>query len=364
MARTRRHGGRGKKAPRQIVGKKTLSNLRASVIAHRQEQQKKKQVTIEVEILDSGFGYEEEVDSPEQGNHEERHRDDLIVEKLICGDGSTQRNGYVLESDVIYASSNVNGGPEQMYALDASSLNVNGSRMQYDVQAETIETRRLPRSEWPEHPLFATSGLEPTPTANGNVVTSWLRTNPGFALQTGRPGDRASTPLTRKYLMTGSQFSVIRGTNGECAITAIANATAAVTGNRSLGLHMQQWLRLCGKAYNRLGTSTEDIIASPIHVELRKVPRPNHSLRHFSCLREGVFIVRLMRGNDCDHVVAVDCDRMMILDGEESFPSSLDARCLALCTGGEGTTHNVRVAEVRQMMMNESRITKRNRDKK
>ena len=164
MARTRRNGERGKKAPRHIFGKKTLSNLRASVIAHRQEQKKKKQVTIEEEILDSGCGYEEEVDSSEQRDHEERHRDDMIVEKLICGDGSTQRNGFVLESGIIYESSNVNGGPEQMYALDASSLNVNGSRMQYDVKAETIETRRLPRSEWQEHPLFATSGLEPTPT--------------------------------------------------------------------------------------------------------------------------------------------------------------------------------------------------------
>ena len=190
-----------------------------------------------------------------------------------------------------------------MYELNASSLNVNESRMQYDVQAETIETRRLPKSEWPEHTLFATSGLEPTPTANGNVVTSWLRlrTNLGFTLRTGRSRDRAATPLTRKYLMTDSKFSVIRGTNGECAITAIANATAAVTGTGSQGYK-------CSNGYDHAGkritdwkqaprtSSTEDIITSPIRVELRKVPRPNHSLRHLSCLREGVFVIRLMRG--------------------------------------------------------------------
>ena len=85
----------------------------------------------------------------------------------------------------LYASSNVHSGPEQMYALDETSLHVVANRMQYDVRAETIETRRLPRSEWPEHPLFATSGLERTPPENGNIVTSWLRTNPGFALRTG-----------------------------------------------------------------------------------------------------------------------------------------------------------------------------------
>ena len=88
---------------------------------------------------------------------------------------------------------------------------------------------------------------------------------------------------------------------------------------------MQQWLRLRGKTYKRLGTSTEEIIASPIRVELRKVPRPNHSLMHLSCLREGVFVVRLMRGNDCEHVVAVDCDRMIILYCEDYFPLLVNA---------------------------------------
>ena len=319
---------------------------------------------VEEELLDSGCGYAEEVVIAESGSHSKKHKDDMVVEKLICGDGSTQQNGYVLEEGVIYASSNVHSGPEQMYALDETSLNVVENRMQYDVRAKTIETRKLPRSEWPEHPLFATSGLERTPPENGNIVTSWLRTNLGFALRTGRPGDREATPLTRKYLMAGSQFSVIRGANGECAITAVANATAAATGNQREGLRMQRWLRECGKTYNRLGTITENVMSSPICVELRKVPRPNHNLWQLSRIREGVFVVRLMRGNECDHVVAIDCDRMMILDGEELYPLSLTARCLALCTGGEGTTQNVRVAEVRELMLEESRVTKKNRNKK
>ena len=57
----------------------------------------------------------------------------MAVGKLICGDGSTQRNGYVLEEGFIYASSNVHCGPEQMYALDETFLNVVENRMQYDV---------------------------------------------------------------------------------------------------------------------------------------------------------------------------------------------------------------------------------------
>ena len=105
-------------------------------------------------------------------------------------------------------------------------------------------------------------------------------------------------------------------------------------------------------------------MSSPICVELRKVPRPNHNLCQLSRIREGVFVVLLMRGNACDHVVAIDCDRMMILDGEEMYPLSLTARCFTLCTGGEGTTQNVRVAKVRELMLEERMVTKRNRNKK
>ena len=56
---------------------------------------------VEEELLDSGCGYAEEEVITESGSHSEQHKDDMVVEKLICGDGSTQRNGYVLEEGVI-----------------------------------------------------------------------------------------------------------------------------------------------------------------------------------------------------------------------------------------------------------------------
>ena len=111
-----------------------------------------------------------------------------------------------------------------------------------------------------------------------------------------------------------------------------------------------QCKQLNQKLYRSLKALTDDFLAVCKRVDLVRSCKAQRTIEGLVGTSSGVFVVRLLRGNICDHVVAVDCDRRIILDGVEEHPLRLTAEYLALCTGEEGTILNVREGEVRELL--------------
>lgn len=57
-----------------------------------------------------------------------------------------------------------------------------------------------------------------------------------------------------------------------------------------------------------------------------------------------MFLVRLGKGADVDHVVCIDLHRRLIFDNQVEFPLALTDRSLRLCAGG---SRKSRIGEVR-----------------
>ena len=82
-----------------------------------------------------------------------------------------------------------------------------------------------------------------------------------------------------------------------------------------------------------------------------KIDLKTSQLRDVTALsrsRKGLYLVRLARGNEVDHVVVVDGNRGWILDSAEKHPLRLTEASLILCAGVG--TRRPRGAEVREML--------------
>ena len=264
---------------------------------------------------------------PEDGADE----NDMCISKLVCGDGIVQYSGYMLREGVIYGCANAHGGPEQMFELEETTLNIQepkGKYPLYEIRAETTETRKIPRADWPEHPLFSLQTLRAEHGIT-EVVLAWLCQNPGFSLRIAYPGARDRTTKTIEFEMWGSDICPIRDVNQECLITALANGVSCLRGRKE-GLSVHRALQSRQKLYRSLKAVTDDFLAVCKRVDLVRSCKAQRTIGGLVGTSSGVFVVRLLRGNICDHVVAVDCDRRMILDGVEEHPLRLTAESLAL----------------------------------
>ena len=275
------------------------------------------------------------------------------IAKLVRGDGSKSKCGRVLKAGRYYASASLIGGMESFHEIDVQSVKLNtrsDRKVSYRCRRQTPRSAKLPL---PRGPRVRFSSGENTDRQKQAAllkgVISFCSRHPGFAVEVGGPGARDESTSLKDQLVHNFGPLKMKSNDGECYSAAIVNAIDCLKGSElaekaraSLEEHHQQIknLKQIGRVVNRLR----------IRCEVRKVKVRELPVGAFDWLggqSSGVWIVRLVQGNEVDHCVVIDGNRQLILDSAENYPIRLSAECLRLCGGDE--VPNLQVAEIREL---------------
>lgn len=129
-----------------------------------------------------------------------------------------------------------------------------------------------------------------------------------------------------------------------CEYSSVLNAVVSLHG-KAVGDAVIKYIEtgkmiMSSKNLAQMSGRLREVGASLTKCEMRKCPRAaqkdleehgGFDFLDFSA--NGVWVVRLVASSLSNHVVVVDCDRRVILDGEEEYPVRLSGNNLRWCSG-------------------------------
>ena len=277
----------------------------------------------------------------------------MVIEKLCCGDGASFRNRRQLRHGQMYAAPNMQGGIESYCAIDIRSVVLfdHGWRYPYyEVFAETPGAKRKSRPQGPVLSLPKSGTAQSKRALIRRELCKWLSEHKGFALRVGGPGARYNVVETMVFRATeyGRVFMV--DNTGDCLIAAVVNAIACLSGMKQAA-KARELLSMSRESFQSVRRATRSIESLRINVGLRRVAQELRSIDGIISHGEGVYIVRLLLGNETDHRVVVDCRPgcRLIFDSSDIYPLHLTADALRKCSGKSTGTKCVRAGEVREL---------------
>ena len=142
------------------------------------------------------------------------------IESITMGDGSKGACGRVLEENVFYASSSVDGGRQSFYAIDINTVNLStrgGRGIRFDTRLLSSEDGATTENVVGRRPKI-TKGLSHYKRRKviRNCVSAFCAANPGVVVPVAGPGARGENTKAAQYLVKDMRTNFTTGKDAPC----------------------------------------------------------------------------------------------------------------------------------------------------
>lgn len=327
---------------------------------------------------------------------------DWAVERVVCGDGSTDESGVTLTEGLIYGSEKRRGGYDTFWVIEAGSLSVwekqnpenrlhsalqltnrkcgmkemsksntssdetaltigSNSEEQIDGRESRCATDDIGSSDCSDSVMegkrhHGQTGLKADRA--GCVMIKWLRSNPGVIRDIGGPGARKPIASLQKWYELNYGPVIFAAGDGMCAAATLVHAIDSVCGRIIANCYKEKFISIKPEVNNLSGMAEllrqmKAQVPNRFYarVELQRIKKCDRKIFEenpysFLCDASDCFVVQFDLPGKVDHVVCVDGRRGIIWDNEEKYPLLLNKDSLRLCSGTKS-----KKARVRAMMM-------------
>lgn len=283
------------------------------------------------------------------------------IEVIMCGDDTVSGN-FVYGKGLFFASNCVKGSIQTFHVIDPQTCRVynqSGSKsvINWSTYAVTDKAKQVPASG------IRGIRIQKKFRSNANYISKrsrdriieWCLQNPGHGVSISVPGSRNVGNTNQSLQCMELGRIVFTQAHGSCLVISIANALSDV-GRNNIAAKFVTYMSF---KFFRPPLQT---IKSAIHhleklnykCELRKLRRKDQEefskdpLKYISNAVEGKFIVSIRQVGIVNHVIYVNADKGIIVDGFEEYPLKLSVESIKACAGCQA--NKFIVGEIRRLV--------------
>ena len=277
----------------------------------------------------------------------------FVVDRLMVGDGSTDKSTRTIEKGKLYGATGLYGGNESFWPVSEGHIKVSLASLAA-LSKITFSSMTASEKIKVQQRLLTT-------------LLDWMQKNRGVPVVVGGVGARGHIRNTRHFQVHKYGPNLVSRNEGSCVPESVVNATNALLGKQAAqGVHSA--LRAAPKMYGSLKQLFSVLHHLPTKLTTRRVSKTEEEtfkknlFKWVASLNKGVWLLRLTQHGLVDHCVAIDANRGIIHDSAARYPFILCETILKRLGGDEAK--KLRIEEIRELLQVKINIKKRSGKKR